>query len=61
MNMDKDKLEQLAENAIADYFEGIESIVDNIVSKIADEQKIEDEDEIYYLKVHVRLGILKWK
>lgn len=59
--MDKDKLEQLAENAIADYFEGIESIVDNIVSKIADEQKIEDEDEIYYLKVHVRLGILKWK
>ena len=59
--MDRDKLKQLAENAIADYFEGIESVVDDIVSKIADEHKIEDEDDIYYLKVNVRLGILKWK
>lgn len=59
--MDRDKLNQLVENAVADYFECIESIVDNIVSKIVDEQKIEDEDDIDYLKLHVRLGILKWE
>lgn len=59
--MDRDKLEQLAENAIEDYFEGIDSVVDGIVSKIADEHKIEDEDDIDYLKAKVRLGILKWK
>lgn len=30
--MDRDKLEQLAENAIEDYFEGIDSVVGGIVS-----------------------------
>lgn len=59
--MDRDKLEQLAENVIEDYFEGIDSVVDGIVSKIADEHKIEDEDDIDCLKAKVRLGILKWE
>lgn len=59
--MDRDKLKQLAESAIEDYFEGIDSVVGGIVSKIVDEHKIEDEDDIDYLKAKVRLGILKWE
>ncbi len=58
--MDRDKLKQLAENVIEDYFECIVSVVDNIVSKIVDEYKIEDEDDIDYFKAKVRHGILKW-
>ena len=59
--MDRDKLKQLTENAIENYFECIDSVIDNIVSKIVDENKIEDEDDIDYLKAKVRLGILKWE
>lgn len=59
--MDRDKLKQLAESAIEDYFEGIDSIVGEIVSKIVDEHKIDDDDDIDYLKAKVRLGILKWE
>lgn len=59
--MDRDKLKELAENAIEDYFETIDSVIDNIVSKMVDEHKIEDEDDIDYLKAKVRLGILKWE
>lgn len=59
--MDRGKLKQLANDAIEDYFEGIDSVIDNIVYKIVEEHKIEDEDDIDYLKAKVRLGILKWE
>ena len=59
--MDRDKLRQVAEDAIEDFFEDIDSVIDNIVYKIVDEHKIEDEDDIDYLKAKVRLGILKWE
>lgn len=59
--MDRDKLKELTENAIEDYFEGIDVVIDNIVSKIVDDHKIEDEEDIDYLKTKVRLGILKWE
>jgi NAD-specific glutamate dehydrogenase len=61
MDMDRDKLKEVAEDAIEDFFEGIDSVIDNIVYKIVDEHKIEDEDDIDYLKAKVRLGILKWE
>lgn len=59
--MYRDKLKELAENAIEDYFEGIDSVVDNIVYKMVEEHKIEDEEDIDYLKAKIRLGILKWE
>lgn len=59
--MDREKLKQLAESAIEDYFEGIDSVVDGIVYKIVEEHKIEDEDDIDYLKAKVRISILKWE
>lgn len=55
-----EKLKELAENAIENYFEGIDSVVDDIVSKIVDENKIEDDDDIDYLKAKIRHGILKF-
>jgi len=59
--MDRDKLKQLGENAIEEYFEGIDHVIEDIVSKIVEEHKIEDEDDIDYLKAKIRLGILKWE
>lgn len=59
--MEREKLKQLAEDAIEDFFEGIDSIVEDIICKIVDEHNIEDEDDIDYLKEKVRLGILKWE
>lgn len=59
--MDRDKLRQLGENAIEEYFEGIDPVIDDIISKIVEEHKIEDEDDIDYLKTKIRLGILKWE
>lgn len=61
MGMDRSKIKQLGEDAIENYFECIDSVIDNIVSKIVEENKIEDEDDIDYLKAKVRLGILKWE
>ena len=58
--MDMEKLKDIAENAIVGYFEGIDSVVDDIVSKIVDEHKIEDEYKIDYLKTKIRRGILKF-
>ncbi len=60
-NMDRDKLRQLGENAIDEYFEGIGPVIEDIVSKIVEEHKIEDENDIDYLKTKIRLGILKWE
>ena len=60
-NMDRDKLKQLGENAIEEYFEGIDPVIEDIVSKIVEEHKIEDEDDIDYLEAKIRLGILKWE
>lgn len=57
--MDMDELKKLANDAIEDYFKGIDSIVDGIVYKIIKENKIEDEDDIDYLKAKVRHCILK--
>ena len=57
--MDREKLKELAENAIEDYFEGIDSVVNDIVAKMVDEHKIED-DDTDYLKTKIRHGILKW-
>ncbi len=59
--MDRDKLKKVAEDAIEDFFEDINSVIDDIVYKIVDEYKIEDEDDIDYLKAKIRLGILKWE
>lgn len=58
--MDKEKLKILAESAIKDYFETIDSMVEDIVSKIAEEYEIEDGDDINYLKTKIRRGILKF-
>ena len=57
--MDREKLKQLAKDVIEDYFEGIDSMVDDIVSKMVEEYKIEDEDDIDYLKTKIRHGIGK--
>ena len=59
--MDREKLKELAESAIEDYFESIDSVVSDMVSKIVDEHKIEDKYEIDYLKTKIRRGILKFE
>ncbi len=61
MDMDRDELKKVAEDAIEDFFEGIDSVIDDIVYKIVEQYKIEDEDDIDYLKAKIRLGILKWE
>lgn len=57
--MDKDKLKGLANDAIDNYFDSIDSVIDDIVSKIAEEHGIEGEDDIKYLKTKITNGILK--
>ena len=58
--MDKNKLTRLADDAIDDYFDNIDSVVDSITSKIIDTHGIEDDNDIKFLKEKVRRGILKW-
>ena len=57
--MERDELKQLANEAIEEYLQCIDLIVGSIVSKIVDEHKIEDEDDIDYLKAKIRHGIFK--
>lgn len=63
--MEREKLKQIANGAIDEYFESMESriddMIDDIVHKIIDNHEIEDEDDIDYLKAKIRHGIfLKW-
>lgn len=58
--MDKDRLDQLANGAVVDYFDNIDSVVDKIVSKIIDDNKIEDEDDIAYIRKKITRCVLKW-
>lgn len=57
--MNVEKLKELANDAIDNYFDNIDSVIDNIVSKIAEEHHIEDDDDIKYLKTKISSGILK--
>ena len=57
--MDREKLTLLAEGAIVEYFDNLDNVVEEIVSKIVDANKIED-DDIAYLKNHIMRGILKF-
>lgn len=58
--MDREKLKQIANAAIDEYLKTIESVIDDIVSKIIENHAIEDDDDIDYLKAKIRHGILKW-
>lgn len=58
--MDREKLKEFANDAIEKYFGDIDSVIDNIVSKMADDNGIEDDDDINYLKIKIKRGILKW-
>ncbi len=57
--MNAEKLKELADKAIDNYFENIDSVLDNIVSKIAEEHGIEDDGDIKYLRTKIERGILK--
>lgn len=57
--MNVEKLKGLANDAIDNYFENVDSVIDNIVSKIAEEHCIEDDGDIKYLKTKIERGILK--
>lgn len=48
------------ESVIKDYFGGIDSVVDGMVSKIVEEHKIDDEDDIAYLGAKIMHDILKF-
>lgn len=60
---DSEKLNQFAEEAIDEYFENIDSVVDKITYKIIESKGIKedeiDESDLSYLKTKVMRGILK--
>lgn len=58
--MDREKLTLLAEDAVVEYFVNVDDVVEKIVSKIVDDHKIEDDDDITYLKNRIMRGILKF-
>ncbi len=63
--MDREKLKQIAKDAIDEDFKIIElvidDIIDDIVHKIIENHEIEDVDDIDYLKTKIKHGIfLKW-
>lgn len=58
--MNRKKLTDLADNAIDNYFESdIDDIVNNMVNKIIESENIDDEDDIKYLRMRIKRGILK--
>ena len=58
--MDKEKLTLLAEGAIVEYFEHLDDVVKEIAYMIADANKIEDDEDITYLKNRIMRGIVKF-
>lgn len=59
--MDRYKLRLLAKDAVNNYFSNVDSIINNIVAKVVDAYKIEDADDIKFLKEVVTRGILNWE
>lgn len=58
--MEKERLIDLADNAIDNYFESdMDDIINNIVDKIIERENIQDEDDIRFLRVRIKRGILK--
>jgi hypothetical protein len=62
--MEKDKLVELAEEAIIEYFEDIDGTVDKIVASIIDKNGLDDdslnEEDKTFLKNRIMRGVLKW-
>ena len=62
--MEREEIIRLTEEAIEDYFTGIDDVVDKIINNIIDTYGLTDEDisedDKKFIKERIMRGILKW-
>jgi len=62
--MEREEIIKLTEDAIEDYFAGIDDVVDKIVNNIIETYGLTDEDisedDKKFIKERIMRGILKW-
>ena len=62
--MEREEIIRLTEEAIEDYFAGIDDVVDKIVNNIIETYGLTDEDisedDKKFIKERIMRGILKW-